>query len=85
MRGPWVDVVIGVWSSLWECLGLDLDIQFCNGVFDCIVVEVVVDGDGAWPLMGKSTWVLWRVIGGGVRILWPWYNGVGAFHGDGCV
>ena len=30
--------MVGVWSSLWGCLGLDLNVQLCDGVFDCIVV-----------------------------------------------
>ena len=85
MQGPWVNMVVGVWPCLWGCLGLDLDIQFCDGVFDCIIVQVAIDEDGAWPLMGKPTWVLWGTIGGEVWVLWPWCNGIGAFCGDGCV
>ena len=47
--GSWVNVVVGVWPCLWGCLGLGLDIQLCNGVFDCIIVQAA--GDRAWPLM----------------------------------
>ena len=83
--GPWVDLVVRVWPSLWGCLGLDLDIQFCNGVFDCIIVQVAIDGDGAWPLMGESTWVLWGAIGGEVWVLWSWSNSIWALCGDGGV
>ena len=56
-----------------------------NGVFDCIIVQAAMDGDRAWPLMGKSTGVLLGVIGGEVWVLWLWCNGIGAFCGDGCV
>ena len=85
MWGPWVDIVVRVWPSLWGCLGLDLDVQFCNGIFDCIIIQSAFDGDRAWPLMGKSTWVLWGAIGREVWILQLWCNGIGAFCDDGCM
>ena len=86
MWGPWVDVVVRVWSRLWGCLGLDLDVQLCDGVFDFIIVQAAVDGDRAWPFMGKPTWMtLWGAIGGEVWILRPWCTGIGTFRGDGCA
>ena len=66
-------------------LPIYLDIQFCDGIFDCVIVQAAIDGDEAWPLMGKSTWVLWGTIGGEVWVLWPWCNGIEALCGDGCV
>ena len=85
MWGPWVDVVVRVWPSLWGCLGLDLDVQFCNGVFDRVVVQSAVDRDRAWPFMEKPTGVSYEAIGEGVWVLWLRCMGIGALHGDGCV
>ena len=86
MWGPWVDIVVRVWPSLWGCLGLDLDVQLCDGLFDFIIVQAAIDGDRAWPFMGKPTWVkLWGAIGGEVWILWLWSNSIWALCGDGCV
>ena len=81
MWGPRMDVVVRVWSSLWGCLGLDLDVQLCNSVFDRVVVQSTVDGDGAWPLVEEPTGVSYE----GVWVLWLWCMGIGALHGDRCV
>ena len=85
MWGSWMDMVVGMRFSLWGCLGLNLDVQLCDGVFDSIIVQPAIDGDGTWSFMGKPTGVSWRAIGGEVWVLWPWCNGIGAFCGDGCV
>ena len=81
--GPWVDVVVRVWPCLWGCLGLGLDVQLCDGVFDCIIVQAAIDGDRAWPVMGESTWVSCGAIGREVWVLWLWNNNIRAFCGDG--
>ena len=51
---------------------MGLDVQLCDGVFDCIIVQAAIDGDRAWPFVGKPTWVkLWGAIGREVWILQP--------------
>ena len=85
MWGSWVDMVVGMRSSLWGCLGLNLDIQFCDGVFDCIIVQPVIDGDGTWSFMGESTGVPWRTIGREVWVLELRCNSVRPLGGDGWI
>ena len=64
---------------------MNLDVPFCNGIFDCIVVQSAIDGDRAWPLMGKSTGVSWRTIGREVWVLQLGCDSVGVFGGDGWI
>ena len=85
MWGSRVDMVVGMRSSLWGCLGLNLDVQLCDGILDCIVVQPAIDGDRAWSLMGESTGVSWRAIGREVWILWLGCDGVGALSRDGWI
>ena len=85
MWGSWVDMVVGMWSSLWGCLGLGLDVQLCDGILDCVIVQSAIDGDSAWSLMGESTGESWRVIGHEVQILQLRHDGVGMLSGDGWI
>ena len=68
-----MNVVVGVWSCLWGCLGLGLDVQVCDGVFDCIIVQAAIDGDRAWPLMGEVVGSdRWRGLGTAAVVQWYW-------------
>ena len=80
-----MDMVVGVLSSLWGCLSLNLDIQLCDGILDFIVFQTAVDGGRAWSFMEEPTGVSCEAVGKGVGILWLRCMGIGAFCGDGCV
>ena len=71
-------------SGLWGRLGLDLDVQLCNGVLDCVVVRATVDRGRTWALMEESTRV-WGAISGGVWVMWSWSNSIWVLCGDGGV